>query len=153
MDLTDEALELGHCVGPKGEPAAGIIRDDVRRLASRFDDPVEERACREFRPGQGGRMIEEDQRVEGVPALEGRGRGMGLLAEEFDDERAAGQGLPHDGVDGVRMDLEDDVGMRKNPVLDHADLAAAAFFGRSPDDLDRAGGFSGPSTDFRTTAA
>ena len=84
-------------------------------------------------------MVEDDKGVESVSPLVGRGRRVGLLAEEFDDEGAPGQRLPYDRIDRVRMDLEDDVRMGEDPVLDHADLAAAAFLGRRRDDLDRAG--------------
>ena len=88
-------------------------------------------------------MVKEDERVQGVDPFPRCGRGMGLLAEVFDDECAPGQGLADDRVQSVRVDLEDDVGILEHAVLDHLDLAAAPFLGRRADDLDRA-------LDFRT---
>ena len=85
-------------------------------------------------------MVEEDEGVEGVRPGPGRGRGVGLLAEELDDERPPGHGLADDRVERVGVDLEDDVGIvSKTPSGDQADLAAALFLGRRADDLDGAG--------------
>ena len=84
-------------------------------------------------------MVEEDEGVEGVRPGTRRGRGVGLFSEEFDDEGPPGQGLADDRIEGVGVDLEDDVARLENAAGDQADLAAALFLGRRADDLDGPG--------------
>ena len=84
-------------------------------------------------------MVEEDEGVEGVRPGPRGGRGVGLLAEELDDERPPGQGLADDHVEEVGVDLEDDVARLENAAGDQADLAAALLLGRRADDLDGPG--------------